>query len=244
MKPKYAPLLLIGFALLLSNCKNDDDNMGITPTGPMANNLLALGLAAQDFLGSSAYPKMVVEFVYSDGFRPKQETLDDFRGFLTQRLNKPSGITFVETVIAPPAGAPFNSQEIRDIEDNNRTQYTLGGTIALYVYFSSGSRFGDTDTSVTLGTAYRNTSIVVYQKTLRDISLGSGNYDLHILESTTLQHEFGHVLGLVNIVEDDVHTQHEDGAHPKHCFVENCLMYFEAQAQTPQQLARLAALAD
>ena len=43
-----------------------------------------------------------------------------------------------------------------------------------------------------------------------------------------MQHEFGHILGLVNIQNDDIHTDHEDIAHNKHCKIEDCLMYFES----------------
>ncbi len=96
------------------------------------------------------------------------------------------------------------------------------------IFFANGNSDNDTDTSVTLGTAYQNTSIVIYERTLREIS-ASQDIDLSLLESTTLHHEFGHLFGLVNIQDDDIHQNHEDPFQARHCVVEDCLMFFETR---------------
>ena len=65
------------------------------------------------------------------------------------------------------------------------------------------------------------------------------------MEATTLHHEFGHIFGLVNIQNDDIHPgdKHEDLDHQKHCIINDCLMYFEAQSITKDNLkARLQRL--
>ncbi|MDC7996119.1 membrane metalloprotease [Altibacter sp. HG106] len=232
--PKFL-LLMLSAAVLITSCKDDDNNDTPPQEDPTAENKKALGESAEDLLANETYDRMVVEFVYSEGFRPMQETIDGFQTFLQNRLNKPGGVVFVETVIDPPPGAPYNSTEIREIEEANRTQFTTDDTIAVYVFFSDGSSFGDSSNSVTLGTAYRNTSMVVYEKTLRDISSST---TLPVLEATTLHHEMGHILGLVNISEDDIHTEHEDEFRAKHCFVEECLMYFDASGLTKSEVAR------
>lgn len=219
MKFSIARLIIIlSLPLIIVSCKKDDDT---AITDDQSENLLGLGESAEDLLSDDIYTSLIVEFVYSNGFRPEQQTIDNFRQFLNQRLNKPGGITFRETVIEPPQGEPYTTQEIRDIESENRTAYTNGDEIAVYVFFANGNASGDTQTSVTLGTAYRNTSIVVYQETIQRLDV-----DRFLLEATTLQHEFGHLLGLVNIVNDDIHTDHEDPDSNKHCVVEGCLMFF------------------
>ena len=221
---KIIPVLLIFLAL--TSCKKDDD--GDNANDPKAENLKALGVSAEDILSADIYKTLTIELVYSPAYRPSQQAIDEFRTFLDDRVNKTSGIDFVETVIDDQSGVPFTIEEIRAIEDAERTKYTVGDNIAVYIYFSNGNFQGDTNTSVTLGTAYRNTSLVIYQKTLQDITSSDPSL-LPALESTTLQHEFGHILGLVNIQDDDVHpTDHEDPLNLKHCIVEDCLMYFEA----------------
>lgn len=211
-------LLLLSILLVLASCKKDDDTVMIDEE---ALNLLGLGESAEDILSDDIYKSLVVEIVYSSGFRPEQRTIDNLSQFLNDRINKPDGISIVETVIAPPAGEPFTTQEIRDIETANRTRYTTDDQIAIYVFFANGNAQGDTESSVTLGTAYRNTSVVVYQETLQGL-----NIDRFLVEATTLRHEFGHLFGLVNILNDDIHTDHEDPDNNKHCVVEDCLMYF------------------
>ena len=212
-------LFLLTLLIVVSACKKDDDTAIVDER---AENLLGLGVSAEDILSDDIYKTLVVEIVYSNGFRPEQETIDNFRTFLNQRVNKPGGIQIVETVIAPPTGAPYTTQEIRDIESEHRTRYTNGDEIAVYVFFANGNASGDTASSVTLGTAYRNTSVVIYQETLQSLDV-----DRFLVEITILRHEFGHLFGLVNILNDDIHpSDHEDPDNAKHCIVEDCLMYF------------------
>lgn len=239
MKSLHLKVLSFVLLIILSACKSDDGGDSSPEEDPNADNKLALGVSSGDILTASDFQRLVVEFVYSEGFRPRQETIDAFRTFLNERVNKPGGIIFVETVIDPPTGAPFNATEIREIEDNNRTQFNSGNTVAVYVFFSNGSAFGDTQTGFTLGVAYRNTSMVVYEKTLRDIALDNPDFDLGRLEITTLNHEFGHILGLTNILGDDIHDDHEDIINRKHCIVDSCLMYFEAQRSSREMLRQV-----
>jgi len=219
MKTSFSKfLLLLSIIILVTSCKKDDDTV---IDNSKAENLLGLGESAEDILSDDIYKSLVIELVYSNGFRPEQRSIDNLRQFLNERVNKPGGISIVETVIAPPTGKPYTTQEIREIETENRTRYTREDQIAIYVFFANGNAQGDTGSSVTLGTAYRNTSIVVYQETLQGLDV-----DRFLVEATTLRHEFGHMFGLVNILNDDIHTDHEDPDNNKHCVVENCLMFF------------------
>lgn len=232
----YKKITLIALLVFVAmSCKNDDDGGA---EDPKAENLKGLGASSEDLLSSDIYKSMTVELVFSENFRPTQETLIAFRTFLEERVNKPDGINFVETIIENQNG-PFSIAQIRNIESEQRTRFTEGDDIAVYVYFASGSSNADTSTTVTLGTAYQNTSIVVYQRTLQNL-IDDDDDLLRRLVSTTLHHEFGHLFGLVNIQDDDIHSggEHEDLDHPKHCVVEDCLMYFEAQNITRTQLTR------
>ena len=221
-----SPFLLFSFIFLFS-CSDDDIDTVNEDPNPRAENIKQLGVSAEDLLSENTYKSLTVEFAYSPTYRPKQETIDDYKLFLEARLNKPNDITFIETVIDIPYSEFQSVEDIRQIEENKRTAYTQGDDIAVFVYFSNANAEGDTATLLTLGSAYYNTSLVIFEKTLRYLE-SSQNFDLYILEETTLQHEFGHILGLVNIREDDIHTVHEDNAHRKHCIVEDCLMYYES----------------
>ena len=227
MKHSNFKFLIFLFSFLIFfSCNKDDDTDEIL-NDPKAENLKALGTSAEDLLSDDIYDKLIVEFAYTAGFRPLQETIDSFRQFLEQRLNKPGSIVFIETEISTPLVENQSIADIREIEANQRTAYTDGDTIAVFVYFTHANSENDTEISKTLGTAYYNTSLVVFEQTLLDLAV-SPQFDLFILEATTFQHEFGHLLGLVNIREDDIHENHEDTVHSNHCIVEECLMYFES----------------
>jgi hypothetical protein len=228
--------------LLIASCKKEDDNTEVI-SDFKAENRLSLGVSAEDILSSGNYSKLTVEFVYFGLFRPTELAISNFRSFLSERLNKPGGITIIETSVPEVQGSPFTSAELLAIEDENRTVYTSGDTIAVYVFFANGVSSNDTSTRVTLGTAYRNTSIVIYEKTLQTLAASNPSVALSTLETTTLEHEFGHILGLVNLLDDDIHTNHEDTGHPKHCKVENCLMYFESNTRS-KILERFSGRAD
>ncbi len=242
MKFPLNKLVLIFISFFFLNACKDDDS-GDSVNDPKAENRKGLGTSAADLLSDDIYKKLTVEFVYANGFRPTEETITNFRVFLNERLNKSEAITIIETVINAPQGMPFTIEEIREIEDEHRTIYTVEDEIAVFVFFANGNSENDTDTSVTLGTAYQNTSIVVYEKTLMDLVNSNPTADLTVLETNTLNHEFGHILGLVNIQDDDIHTEHEDTGNSRHCFVEDCLMYFESNntARTLELMGRQAA---
>ena len=96
------------------------------------------------------------------------------------------------------------------------------------MYFSpDGNSASDSGNSVVLGTAYRNTSMVVYEKTFIDLAgTSSAGINRALIETSTLRHEFGHIFGLVNS-GTPLTTQHEDQNNRRHCDVEECLMYFQ-----------------
>ena len=228
---KFAFVILL--TLITFSCKEDQDNQ---IQQSRAENRKALGSSAEDLLSDDSYRSMTVEMVYSPAYKPTQQTLDAFMTFINARVNKPDGVSFIETIISDQNG-PFSISQIRNIENEQRTIYTQADDIAVYVYFASGNANSDTSTTVTLGSAYQNTSIVIYEKTLQEVTNNVLD-DLTRLEATTLHHEFGHIFGLVNIQNDDIHPgdTHEDPDHLKHCIIEDCLMYFEAQSITKNKI--------
>ena len=92
-------------------------------------NRKSLGLSAQDILSSNTYSKITVELVYFGLYRPTDITIANLRDFLEERLNKPEGITILETSVPEVQGSPFTTQELLTAEDENRTAYTTEDTI-------------------------------------------------------------------------------------------------------------------
>ena len=222
---KIIYLLLI---VMFLGCSPDDNSSVVEDGSNPAPNLKATGSSANDFLAAADYESLRIEIVYVQNFRPSLQTINNLKQFLQQRLNKPGGITITETAIPSPGTSPYELTDVRKIEIDTRTLYNDVGVLALYILFLDGGHPTDTVNSFTLGTAYRNTSCVIYENSVMNFSNRPNGPDLAALESTVLLHEVGHLLGLVNFGSPQ-QNDHLDDAHDKHCENVNCLMFWQAQ---------------
>jgi len=227
---KFGFLFLSFLLLSVIGCKKSDD----TPDEQVRNidksaNLLATGSSANDILSNSSFDKLLVEIAYVEGFRPTTSAMNDFVAYLRQHTFKQT----VEVVYKPlpsPGEEDLELQEIADLESENRTAYNNGKTLAIYIYFADAPSNEDDEEEglVTLGAVYRNTSMVIYESTVRRLASFSNLITTADVELSTLNHEFGHLFGLVNIGSAPV-NDHEDTEAANHCNVEGCLMRAELQ---------------
>jgi len=220
--------LTLGSLSVLTSCSSDGDESPQNNDGNNGGNDQNVGVSAQDFLTSDTYSNLVVEIQYASGYEPPQGAVNNLQSLLNERLNKPGGVSITTTEIAAPGQDTYSTADLRAIEDNNRTQFTNGNTIAAYFFFADGGFSQDTENSKILGVAYRNTSMALFQETIENNSGGVGQPSTSLLTSTVMNHEFGHILGLVNN-GTPVQSDHHDAANGAHCDVEDCLMYWQAE---------------
>ncbi|MEW4924943.1 membrane metalloprotease [Algibacter sp. 2305UL17-15] len=225
---QYISIALL-FATLIFGCSKDD-SISQEQNNPINKvfNRQATGSSANDLLSSNAFKSMVIELVYVEGFEPTQTSIDNFVSFLNNRTFKPNGITVEKRVIPSPGKDTFTIEDIADIEKEERENYNSKDKIAVWALFVDGKSENDSGNKVTLGTAYWNTSFVIYEETLKNLSNSPFEPDRSLLETTVINHEFGHILGLTNL-GSEMQDEHEDEEHPKHCDVESCLMYWSAE---------------
>ena len=224
---KIIALLTIGFVLFVSCSKEDDISVNPYVVNPITNKQTT-GSSSNDLLSDKKFTSMVIELVYVTGFEPSATAVNNMVTFLQSRTYKPNGITIQKRAIPSPGKATFTIDEIAAIESANRTKYNTSNQIAVWVFFADGKSATDTSTSVVLGTAYWNTSLVIYEKTVRGLSDSPLEPNRSLMETTSINHEFGHILGLTNLGAT-LQSAHEDTAHPKHCNVSSCLMYWAAE---------------
>lgn len=225
---KRIVVLIIAFSLLLS-CSKDDANERLVGGNPVSNNQKPIGRSAYDLLSDTQFKSMVIELVYVEGYEPDATSISNFVAFLNERIHKPNGIRVVKRVIASPGKTALTNQDIIAIEEEKRTLYNSETEIAVWAFFTDGESVSNTATSVILGTAYRNTSFVIYEKTVQRLSGGPFKPSRVLLETTVIEHEFGHILGLTNL-GTKLQSNHEDTEHSRHCNVASCLMYWEAES--------------
>jgi hypothetical protein len=204
--------ILSVIVITFSTCKKEDDEQYAT-IGP------------RDFLTSEKYTALQVEIVSVEGYAPTQETLDNFSAFMNERLNKPGGITYVQSTIETPAKGDYSYDDLISVEKAQRDQNTTGNAVTLYVFFADGHWAGNTSDEVVIGVAYSNSSIAIFEKTIQEYSGGITQPSQADMETAILLHEFGHIMGLTNS-GTPMQSPHEDPNHEDHCNNENCLMFW------------------
>jgi hypothetical protein len=233
----YFKLLYLSaaFVLVFSSCSKDDDEKTKSPLEINYN------VNPNNFLSADKYNQLVIEVQYVPGMQPNAATLTRLQTFLGNRLNKPNGISIVQKEIASPGKAQYTLEDIVSIEKALRTQNTGGQTLTAYIVFVDGAYIDDKTDIKTLGVAYYPSSMVIFENTIRGLSGHIGQPSTLSLESTVSQHEFGHILGLVNN-GTPLQSLHQDEPNGKHCNNENCLMYYEAE--TSKGISRVNGVPD
>jgi hypothetical protein len=197
------------------------------PTGNQpinALNILAVGKSGHDLLSTDTYSSLSIEIQYMPGMELLPESVNNLHNFLETYLDKPGGITITQKQVTSFAADTVSIQQVADFETANRSLYTKDNVIAVYILVSDASNSSPT----VLGTSYLNTSIVLYEKSIRSHSGGFAQATREKVESGVMEHEFGHLMGLVNDGIPMV-TPHEDLEHQHHCTNTNCLMYYEIE---------------
>lgn len=229
---KYRILVAFLTLAFISACSTDNsDDSDNQPSVNKNLNRQSTGSSANDLLSDDVFKSMIIELVYVEGFEPTETAINNFVTFLNERTYKPGGITVEKRAIASPGQDVYTIEEIAQIEREQRQHYNTQNQIAVWAYFTDGEADTDSeaDNTVTLGTAYWNTSFVIYEETLQGLSNGPLEPSRSLLETTVINHEFGHIFGLTNL-GTPLQSSHEDSEHPKHCDEEDCLMYWATES--------------
>lgn len=238
MTKKIALYTTLALMFFLGCSKDSDITSGTNPNPNRSANLLTTGASANDILSNDTFDKLLIEIAYVSGFQPTVDAVDTLEEFIKARTFK-ENVEFKYTQLSSPNEETLTLNEVADLEKENRTAYNNGSTLAIYIYFADAPADSDDESEnlVTLGAVYRNTSMVIYETTVRDLASKSVTISVADLEAATLNHEFGHLLGLVNLGTDPVHPEHEDTEIDEndvetgnnHCNVDGCLMRAELQ---------------
>ncbi len=216
-------LFVLCAAVLLYSCTKPATNTDPTYL-PNSYSDQQLGASANDMLSAKTYTSISIQVQYMPGYELDPTTISNVTAYLNTLCNKPGGITISQSQIAGDGGDTLNQTQVEILEKQYRTAYTNGNTLSLYVIVTDGF---DTSLNV-LGFAYRNTSICLFGKDIFTNSNGAGQVNRVTLESGVLEHELGHIMGLVNLGTPMV-VPHQDTAHGNHCNNKDCLMYYSIE---------------
>src|SRR5690606_14366388 len=159
-------LLILFTSLCILGCSKDEVPRPIDRTA----NLKGPGDSANDILSDSKFKNMAIEIAYVNGFAPTETAVTEFVALLNQHAHK-DNISISYKELASHNKDSLSIKEISDLETKNRTVYNNEDTLGLYIYFSDAFSDGDKpeENLVTLGAVYRNTSMVIYEATIRKL---------------------------------------------------------------------------
>lgn len=227
-------IVIILFSFIIFACSKDEiqdpeeeQEVVDPPEEPVVvdktNNRLTMGSWGSQLLTASEFKSMHIEIGYVEGYKPEDEALDMLKDFLEKRIHKPEGIEFSLKSLSSSNKAPFDRDDWESIEDENREIYNSGDKLAVWIYFADGGKDdGNGSTTGALGTAYKNTSIIIYDKKIDEVFDGS-DIQNSLVQANMMAHEFGHLFGLVNGGITPV-SEHSNPDSPTHCITQSCLM--------------------
>lgn len=219
MKRLYPILLSIVF---LSACsKTSVESIPIDNVDLPASNNKSVGASANDLLSGVNFNRLVVQIHYMPGMQVQQNSINNFVNFINQRLNKAGGVEVRVASIPASGKASLNITEVAALEKKYRTAFNNANQIAIYILVADAVF----EQNTVLGVAYRNTSIALFGKTIQNNSGAIGQASREKVETVVLNHELGHLLGLVDN-GTTMQQPHKDAANGAHCNNSNCLMYW------------------
>lgn len=218
------------FAMLLGSC-------GGSPSGsmPPPNSTPA----PLDHIYDKATTKLIVEIDYQNGATPYTGPLlgasSDTWDVLSSnaaRLFQGSGksIEVPRTLaqmeaLSDVSGNTFTADQILAIAQQHRNQQSVGDVASFYVVFLNGYYNDGKKTRMdVLGVTIGDTAVIGMFKPVIESStvVPTGQ---KLVEQSTLVHEFGHAVGLVNNGVAPTKA-HQDTANGNHCANTKCVMYY------------------
>jgi hypothetical protein len=221
-------IAIIALSLVFSqqSCTKDNDDSQIG-TKDGFNYGKAPGNNAQDYVSDDVYSALSVQILYMPDAKPTNGALNNLESFLEEFLDKDE-IQLVVTEIKSENNESYSVDDLREIERDNRKVFNSENSFSASMLFVDADFSGNTGEGKVLGVAYNNTSMAVFEKTLQDNAGGLFQPSLTTVETTVMNHEFGHLMGLVNNGAP-LTSDHHDSDRGAHCTESDCLMYFAVE---------------
>lgn len=131
------------------------------------------------------------------------------------------------TELAPSGKTSWTVDDILRLAQTHRVASSTATQAYFWVVFLNGTFHDGTNPQPgTIGLSINGTTVLaVFKDVVRGTAAGNGTVVPRYVEQSTLIHEMGHALGLVNNGLPPL-TAHEDPAHRAHCNNPNCVMYW------------------
>lgn len=219
-------ILLSFLALSTGSCVPTNDLKHRPAAGSTQNDYKtqgSVGNSASQLLNGEVFDSLEVEVQPVGEAVPTQDSLISLVYFLEQTLHKPGGVRVRQNAPVPLPQLQGNAllTSIPQWEKRWRKSQPFKKTTSLFLLYWEGASPEDSATQQRFAQAYSQSSVILYAPTLEKFSGGIGQVPRSLLEATVMQHEIGHLLGLVS---GSSGSTHEDPQSIGHCSSPGCLM--------------------
>ena len=229
-------LLCILVFLSVVSCGGDDpaSASSVTIGGQNSTNLNVFYSSMKSIEVEVLYEEGAVPYdgVTNKGFPLWQITEDNLKAVFENRGQQVDYTVPIDrdqmTKIPDQEKQSWSESELLALEAAHRKSNNTGESASFFVIFVNGhySENGEVKKGV-IGVSLGGTTVVAIFKDV--IVLEEDNSSVAVakfMEQTTIIHELGHALGLVNNGVA-LKSQHEDQNHKAHCTNEQCVMYWK-----------------
>tara|TARA_R110002049_G_scaffold90785_3_gene227275 strand:- start:305 stop:1102 length:798 start_codon:yes stop_codon:yes gene_type:complete len=127
----------------------------------------------------------------------------------------------------------WTSEDLQVLESKFRKTIPTGSQASVFVVFLKGNYNQDGVTNPNIiGVSLAGTTLIaIFKDVVESASAGSPQSVAKFMEQSTLVHEFGHVVGLVDNGLN-MSTPHIDEEHGHHCDNPNCVMFWKNEGKS------------
>ena len=179
-------------------------------------------------LRDDSYKEMVIEIDHAPGYNPETSTVNLLKQRLGQVCDKPDGIRIELTEVTFAESETWTADKVRDIAHETMDSPPQPSVLRWHVIMPQGKYSDDS----VLGVAVDASTIALFPDSIEDAtSIFNPRISAEDIENSVMVHEFGHLLGLVNLVYTSP-ADHEDSEHPGHSNNEDSVMYWAVETVT------------
>ncbi len=177
--------------------------------------------------------KLVVEVDVQSGVRVSQAAMDHLVGRMRAYVDKPGGVVVSGGNTFSSDRTQWSSAQLREIASQNRDTRSGGDTVSVYVLYVEGEFIANGQSTNAIGVAHNASEFAVFPDKWAGLGglLGSDS----AIERAVLVHEWGHLLGLVNIGYTS-EIDHEDPEHKGHSRNQGSAMYWAIESTLISQV--------
>jgi hypothetical protein len=211
MNLKQLVFILLTFSFVGISCQKEDMPV---------YDYRKLGTASKDILSDQNYTSLEIQINYMPGYAPADTVINHFKNYLTQLVRKPVGVNLQPRLVTPTVNSPITLNELVALEKTIRTSFTRSQVLSIHIMILDA----EYQTSDILGISYWNTSMCVFGRTVGKFSGRPGLVSKNQLMITLLEHEMGHLLGLVD--QGTPMVSSHKSSNGAHCNNSSCLMNY------------------